>query len=186
MITMDSKTKSAGKKAPEKKSKLRLSPSRAEWLVKARAATQIVSAKLYLLLESHPDEIKGHGIPLQLLIGISFALWRAAPYSDKTQNSEDTHRGLTKLLGEMLENNAINYSHEKDSKDFTFNYYAGNALFRLRSLEERWKTAKLGSLRPPEGKRDGETRWTYLNNAFEKAVDHFEGVLKADQEKKAA
>jgi hypothetical protein len=172
------------KNAPEKKSKLRLRPARAMWLVNARAATQTASAKLYSLLESHPKEIKNFGVNLQLLIGISFALWRAAPYYDKTDNTEDTHRGLTKLLGEMLENNAINYSHEKESKAFTFNYYADNARLRLVALTERWETANLGPLRPPEGKRTGENRWTYLNNAFEKAVDHFEDILRADETKK--
>jgi hypothetical protein len=84
----------------------------------------------------------------------------------------------------MLENNAISYSHEKETKDFTFNFYATNALYRLTDLDERWEGADLGPLRPPVGQRDGQTRWNFLNDAFGKAVDEFERRLKAAKAKR--
>lgn len=84
-------------------------PQHADWLVKHRAATQHTSAKLYRLLREHPDRLEDFSAAIQLLVSISFSLWRSAFLSDKTGYMEDTNNSAVKFMSEMLENNAIAY-----------------------------------------------------------------------------
>src|SRR6266516_4278201 len=98
-------------------------PDHLTWLVENRAANQRVSAKLYRLLRAFPDQarVKSFGVEAQMLISVSFSLWRSAFLSDKTGKFKDTHQGAELFLEEMLMNNAIAYSQDRQSKDWTFN-----------------------------------------------------------------
>jgi hypothetical protein len=152
-------------------------PTHVDWLIENRAATQRTSAKLYRLLKEHPDEIDNNAPAIQMLVAVSFSLWRSAFLSDKTGTSKETSAGAVDFLSEMLVNNAIAYTQERNTKDWTFNYYVGNALYRLKDLADRWPRSKLGPLRPPVGKQTPKNRWKVLQEAFAKAVDHFEKLL---------
>ena len=91
---------------------------------------------------------------------------------------EDTNNSAVKFMSEMLENNAIAYTQERKTKDWTFNYYAANARYRLKDLKERWPNARFGPLIPSHGEQDPKNRWEFLQRAYEKAVDHFERRLR--------
>jgi hypothetical protein len=155
-----------------------------QWLVKHRAATQKTSAELYRLLREYEVEIEGMGFTTQALIGVSFSLWRSAFLSDKTGNPEDTYESGVKFMSEMLQNNAIAYSQERNSKDWTFNYYATNARLRLEDLKRKRPEWKIGVVLP--AKDTPKTRWEFLQAAFEKAVAGFESHLKAKRAKASA
>jgi len=154
-----------------------LDPKHAAWLVENRAATQRTSAKLYGLLRKHPQKLNDLALETQHLVAVSFSLWRSAFLSDKTGFREDTQAGSINFLSEMLQNNAIAYSQERSAKDWTFNYYADNARYRLRELKERWPGFQR-RLTPPKGKQTPKNRWSYLQTAFDVAVNHFASLLK--------
>ncbi|HTB81669.1 MAG TPA: hypothetical protein VK717_12360 [Opitutaceae bacterium] len=155
-------------------------PTHLEWLVENRAANQLVSVKLYKSLNEHPDQFKNKefGIDAQMLIAVSFSLWRSAFLSDKTGYLEDTNEGAEWFLGEMLLNNAITYVQDRKAKDWTFNYYASNARYRLDEYSERHPDFDIDQFFVPKQKRTPKIRWKNLHNAFEKAVEHFGGRLK--------
>ena len=166
------------KVSTKEKDKKELDPEHAEWLVENRASTQRVSVKLFKLLKEHPTADKGLSISTQALVSISFSLWRAVFLSDKTGFRDDTNEDATKLLSEMLQNNAIAYSQERSSKNWTFNYYASNARYRLEELAEKWPKSEMGLLIPPKPNgANPKVRWEYLQAAFEKAVDYLERLL---------
>ena len=168
-------TKKSENQDSEEWKKRLLDTEHGEWLVKHRAATQKTSAKLYKLLREYEVEIVGMGYTTQALIGVSFSLWRSAFLSDKTGAPEDTYEGGVKFMSEMLQNNAIAYNQERNSKDFTFNYYATNARLRLEDIKRKRPEWKIGVVRPP--KDTPKTRWEFLQSAFEKAVAGFERHL---------
>lgn len=108
-------------------------PTHIDWLVENRAENQRVSAKLYSLLRSYPAQVseKDFGLEAQILVGVAFSLWRSAFLSDKTGFREEARMGAELFLEEMLLNNAIAYTQDRKSKDWTFTYYANNARYRL-------------------------------------------------------
>lgn len=158
-----------------------LDPEHLEWLVNNRAATQHTSVKLFRLLKAHPTELEGGDFasPAQMLVAISFALWRSAFLSDKTGFLKDTNKDAFTFLGEMVLTNAIVFSNERNTKNWTFNFYAGGAFYRLQELTRTWVEFKPSPLHPPLGSRTPKNRWAVLQKAFEKAVDHFEQRLNA-------
>jgi len=147
-----------------------------DWLVKHRAENQRTSAKLYRLLRENPRQLKRKavGSHAQILISIAFSLWRSAFLSDKTGKFKDTVAGAELFLEEMLMNNAIAYSQDRKSKDWTFNYYATNAWHRIQDYYAKYPALKRDTMTmsPPKA------RWEQLQQVFGKLVDHFEGVLK--------
>ncbi|HEV7928274.1 MAG TPA: hypothetical protein VGR14_23175 [Verrucomicrobiae bacterium] len=153
-------------------------PTHVEWLVKNRAANQKVSARLYRLLRDFPDQAreKKFGAEAQMLIAVSFSLWRSAFLSDKTGRFTDTNLCAELFLEEMLMNNAIAYSQDRKSKDWAFNYYAANARYRILEYSSSHPKLKIGSLLASNPK----DRWERLQDAFEKLVDHFEKRLRRE------
>jgi hypothetical protein len=155
----------------KEKAKPRPEPEHLDWLVANRAANQRASAKLYRLLRECSTEArnKSFGGEAQMLISISFSLWRSAFLSDKTGKFKDTHQGAELFLEEMLMNNAIAYSQDRGSKDWTFNYYASNASYRIHDYCKKYRRIKIGPLRSSIPKQ----RWERLETALEKLIDHF-------------
>jgi hypothetical protein len=151
-------------------------PTHLTWLVENRAANQRVSAKLYQLVRDFPNQAwgKSFGGEAQMLISISFSLWRSVFLSDKTGKFKDTNQGAELFLEEMLMNNAIAYSQDRQSKDWTFNYYATNARYRIQDYCRKYPKIKIGPLLSSIPK----DRWKLLQRAFEKLVNHFEKRLR--------
>ena len=173
-------TKKATKKHSGKTKKKPLDRKHLDWLVDNRAATQHTSVKLFRLLKAHPKELKGSDFasPAQMLVGISFALWRSAFLSDKTGKAKDTNKDAFAFLGDMILTNAVAFSNERSTKNWTFNFYAGSAFYRLSELARTWREFRPGPLHPPWGSRTPKNRWSVLQGAFEQAVDCFERRLK--------
>ena len=73
----------------------------------------------------------------------------------------------------LLTDNAIAFAQDRNAREWTFNYYLDNALFRLRGFLEK------EPLRPPKGERTPRNRWDRLQAVFEKAVDQLEAELTA-------
>jgi hypothetical protein len=115
---------------------------------------------------------------------LAFSLWRSAFLSDKTGYRSDTEAGAVKFLSEMLQNNAIAYSQERSSKDWTFNYYATNAHLRLEDLQDLNIDWELGF--PMPMMKSPKDRWGFLQKAFEKALRCLERDLKAKRERQSA
>lgn len=74
----------------------------------------------------------------------------------------------------MLVDNAIAYAQDKASREWTFNYYVSNANYRLKTLAKEWP-----DIFPEKKGSTPKERWSYNQSAFEKAVEHFENLLKA-------
>ena len=159
-----------------KMSKEKPDPDHLAWLVEHRAANQRVSVKLYQLLREFPNQAKEKPFKAEvpMLISVSFSLWRSAFLSDKTGKPGDTYASAELFLEEMLMNNAIAYPQDRQSKDWTFNYYATNARYRIEDYCDRYPRIKIGPLvyHAPKG------RWELLQAAFEKLVNHFEKRLR--------
>jgi len=174
--------KSRNDKAPpnerEERKKKELDPEHAEWLAKHRSDNQIISAKLYKLLKSYPDEIDDFGFEIEMLVGIAFSLWRSAFLSDKTGYRSDTTQKAISFLAELVQNNAIVFSSERGAVDWAFNYFAFNAKHRLEKLQDRWPELKMTPLLPSNARAHmPKDRWESLHNAFCDAVNYFEGLL---------
>jgi hypothetical protein len=176
------------KEMPAEPKKPILEPEHAEWLVKNRGDNQVISAKLYRLLKSYPDQLNEFADEVQMLVSVAFSLWRSAFLSDKTGLRVDTTKNAVIFLAEMIQNNAIAYGSERTAKDWTFNYYAANARYRLDALKEKWSDFDMPRLLPPKGQQNPKNRWEYLQEAFCQSVNHFEDVLiaakKRDKKKK--
>jgi hypothetical protein len=165
--------------------KKQIDPEHAEWLVKHRGDNQVISAKLYKLLKTYPDQIDEFGFEVEMLVGVAFSLWRSAFLSDKTGYRSDTTDKAILFLSEMIESNAILFSTERSANDWAFNYFARNARDRLERLEDRWEDLDMGALTPPKKRaHQPKDRWEYLHDAFCAAVNHFEDLLIAAKKPK--
>lgn len=71
----------------------------------------------------------------------------------------------------MLMDNAITYAQDRDSREWTFNYYLDNARYRL---EEDWPEIDIVK---PE-RRTTRNRWDALHNAFAEAVKLFKNEVE--------
>lgn len=162
-----------------------LDPQHAEWLVKNRNDNQVMSAKLYRLLKDHPDQLDRFAYEIQHLVGAAFSLWRSAFLSDKTGYRSDTTENAIKFLAEMIQTNAIAFSSERSARNWTFNYYAVNARYRLEALGEYWPDLDLKHILPPKKRRHiPKDRWECLQEVFCAAVNHFEDQLIRSKNKK--
>ena len=116
------------------------------WLIRGRFEIQKVHNELYrFLLESKAKNFFPHDECLNatpwrlfsLLLGASFALWRAVPLIDHVAPGEttivDALDDAKKFLENLLEDNAINYAQDKRAAHWTVRYYLNSA--RLRLLE---------------------------------------------------
>ena len=109
------------------------------WLVKSRAANQLAALKLFKLFEKHPNKMKGTELSrtAQRLVAVCFSLWRAAFLADKTGSRDAVFEDARTFLGKMLIDNAITYPQDRSAREWTFNYYMGNAKDGLVALSKR-------------------------------------------------
>lgn len=108
-----------------------LTPEDAQWLVESRKRNQSSSAKLYRLLREYPEltaKTKGEiRYDAQTLVAVAFSLWRALFLSGRSASGTETAQHAELFLAEILENNAINFTQDRNSQNWTFNYYMANA-----------------------------------------------------------
>jgi hypothetical protein len=151
-----------------------LSPEHLGWLVKSRAANQHAALKLFKLFEKYPDEMGGRELSriAQTLVAVCFSLWRAAFLADKTGQRQAVVEDAKTFLGKMILDNAITYPQDRAAREWTFNYYTGNAKEGLLTLAKRWGTvgAVLDARRDAKGSTTPQRRWNRYHEAFEEAV----------------
>lgn len=119
-----------------------------KWLIKARFKNQMLTCNLY---SERKISDKWLYKIYNLLVGTTFALWRAAPLHVATLN--DIKSGVTRggqernvdnintkasvLLEILIADNAIGYPQEKLSNEWMFGFYFNNALYRLKDIRAR-------------------------------------------------
>jgi hypothetical protein len=124
------------------------------------------------------------------LLSSCFSLWRAAFLADKSGTREAVFEHSRSFLERMLADNAITYVQDRNSREWTFNYYASNALEALLRLGERWKSVSeiidKGRSKNRRLRLNGEAplrtppqrRWDMYQDAFDVAVREFAVELK--------
>lgn len=105
---------------------------------------------------------------------MAFSLWRAAFLAERTGKRVAVFADARKFLERVIEDNAISYPNDKTSREWTFNYYTGNARAGLESLHDKW-----AAIVPPYERqsRPPTERWDYCQGLLEAAVGGFEQEL---------
>lgn len=114
----------------------------AEWLVENRSNVQKFHLRLYVFSEKYAEKLKSDKdkrLIFHLLIGVSFGLWRSVflMRSNIDYDKEVTVKGL-KFLERLIKDNAIAYTQEKDSCEWTVGYYLNDAFLRLQLIQNKF------------------------------------------------
>lgn len=139
------------------------------WLIKSRSENQQAAVDLYDVLNRFPKSGQTHAG--QSLVAIAFSLWRAAFLADRTGKLRARSEKATVFLHKMIGDNAITYTQDRESREWTFKYYLDNAGYRLKDLANSWP--EISDLILPQGRRSGTNRWAQLQAAFARAVKIF-------------
>ncbi len=148
------------------------------WLVKWRSHNQKTSLNLYAALEAHSDKITQNadlttcGISL---VAVSFSLWRGVFLADRSGHDEDRFDHAKAFLGALIGDNAISYTQDKNSREWTFNYYINNARHRLRGISGRHPTV-LPNYEDPAGLTARRT-WEHFQTNLDIAVNNYVDAL---------
>ncbi|MES2473311.1 MAG: hypothetical protein V4601_10795, partial [Pseudomonadota bacterium] len=152
-----------------------------EWLVDARSKNQKSSLKLFKILKASERHIKRSASLTDLcngLIAISFSLWRAAFLARSAGEHEDRFDHALHFLGTLICDNAIAYTQDKNSHEWTVWYYLSNSGFRLENLAEAFD-----GLIPnyTEGDYNSTARqsWEICRENLETAVKNLPKILAA-------
>jgi hypothetical protein len=155
------------------------------WLIQARADNQQSGFRLLTLLDKHTTTIKKHkvyAVRAQLLVAVCFSLWRAAFLADKTGLREAVFKDAREFLAKMLKHNAIAYAQDRDSREWTFNYYMNAAKDSLLVLDRAWPAIgrKLNAQNKVlKGTTVARRRWDRHQKAFETAVESFQSAVES-------
>lgn len=165
-------------KKPQKPTNLSL--DHLQWLVKSRNENQQCALQLYELLTSRSKEVTEGKYQnfAQDLVGISFSLWRAAFLADKTGKGGLPLTAAKSFLRTVIVDNAINYAHDKQEREWTFNYYMSNVRRTICDLNQHEKYAHL----VPEWEyadRSPRERWAYGQSLLCKIVATFGRELQS-------
>src|SRR5258708_6686311 len=146
------------------------------WAIQSRARNQACALRLLALFEKDRDtwKTKKYSRAAQDLIAVSFSLWRAAFLADKTGKRSEVFEHGRAFLERVIEDNSISYPQDKNSREWTFNYYTRNARSSLQELAKFWEISPAY-----EGKkRNPEERWDYCQSLLDQNVKRFEVLLQ--------
>jgi len=161
-----------------------LQRSHVEWLIASRASNQRAALDLYVLLEANAERLRKHkelATKAQLLVAVSFSLWRAAFLADKSGLRKEVLADTMSFLGKMLTDNAITYAQDRASREWTFNYYMNAAKDCLLKLATGWPEIQevLSSERKAtKGTTVSSRRWDRHQVALEHAISAFSAELE--------
>jgi hypothetical protein len=125
-----------------------------DWLVKRRNEIQETAFVLFDLTSSVENRplSKKHSLILQDLIGVTFSLWRGVFLAfDKTSDFGKPIKHARLFLKRIVETNNIAFIDDKNSKEWTANYYVDNAgriLQGFPTVDEKIATPRCESLEP--------------------------------------
>lgn len=146
------------------------------WLIKSRNKNQQCALALFELFKKYPTQWKKkeYSFAAQALVGVVFSLWRAAFLADKSGNLEKVIEHTNSFLEKVILDNAIAYTQDRNAREWTFNYYVGNARFILSELAQKWP-----ELVPmwERKKRPPKKRWDYAQEILVQAITNFEKNL---------
>lgn len=151
-----------------------------DWAIESRYANQKCSQRLLSLFVKHEEKwkTKKFSKAAQDLTGAAFSLWRAAFLAEKTGSRAQVFLHGREFLQRVIDENAISFANDKNSREWTFNYYTRNARSALQILHDYWP------IEVPEyvgKKRNAAARWEYCQELLDQAVAGFEQRLQADK-----
>jgi len=86
-----------------------------------------------------------------------------------------------KFFEGVILDNSISYVQDKNNNEWTFNYYATNARYRLIYLHEEWPDVVP---KWKSKKRPAVERWEYAQEIFSRSVEGFEKHMAKEHPKK--
>ena len=106
------------------------------WLISRRSQIQETLLALHDLIATDDDRSALENDPVRrktfgLLMGAAFSLWRAAFLSHGEHEWPPVLRHAKTFLERLLRDNAIAYTQDQETRDWTAGYYLNNAMFRL-------------------------------------------------------
>lgn len=155
-----------------------------EWAVNSRYQNQLCAVKLLKLFEGYKSQFKSQKWSriAQNLVAVSFSLWRAAFLADKISKRSIVLIHAKTFLVKIVEDNAISYPQDRNSNEWTFNYYTKSAKHALIEICKNSKNSV-----PPfeERTRNPKERWEYYQELLEKIVEGLttEARKQRDQER---
>ena len=154
-----------------------LTPDHLSWLIQRRHENQLRNLQLFGMFDLYKQKLilKEFSLATQSLVAVGFSLWRAVFLADKNFDIGASLADAEVFLGKVLVDNAITYPQDRNARDWTFNYYIGNAKMRLEDLEREWKQNLFADKRLADEPKD---RWDISQNAYTKAVNHLDGLLR--------
>ncbi len=112
----------------------------------------------------------------QALIGVSFSLWRAAFLADKTGNKGESLKSATSFLEQIIQNNVIGFTQDRNDREWTFNYYVNNARHLLQTIPMKHRDLVPGWT---VTKRTPTERWNYIQDMLRQTVAKFGDALRS-------
>jgi hypothetical protein len=150
-----------------------------KWVIASRAKNQTASLRLLTILHKYPEaKLDFNLVIMQALTAVAFSLWRAVFLTDKIGKAADH---LEMFLEKLVVDNAIGYSQDRNSRDWTWPYYMNNAHFHLNDLRAKvWPEVPFTDA-DPNRPQDG---WNSLHAALSWGIDKFERDLRKNKKKK--
>jgi hypothetical protein len=108
-------------------------------VVKDRSDLQHLALDLLTLLDrDRPIRAakKGARNPYDLLVGVTFSLWRAVFLVEATNDWEAALANAETFLEKMIRDNAIGYADDWNNRKWSFGFYVDNARYRLNEFAE--------------------------------------------------
>lgn len=152
-----------------------------QWVIASRQKNQACSLRILKLLTDYKKQWNTKGLSYfsQELISISFSLWRAAFLANKIGKRSIVFAHGVKFLNKVIEDNSIAYAQDKDSNEWTFNYYTKNArhsfeyLYKIQEKIHPYLIPKYERVN-----RNPRERWEYCQDLLDQTVSSFENYMK--------
>lgn len=156
------------------------------WLVKSRSANQEVTLKLFLVIKDNEEKLKENwelANSAQSMAAVCFSLWRAVFLSDVLDDDpysfDQTVSAAKDFLGNLILHNTVAYTHDRNTRDWSFIYYVNNAKSRLTMLSDGHPDILPKSfVDTGDGFNKAKDFWTFHHNAAEVAVRNLEATLR--------
>ena len=146
-----------------------------QWLVENRSLNQKVTLELYIAIKRNSDTINSdmrYALLAQELAAIAFSLWRAVFLSDLTEDVEKQMIDVETFLANLVSHNSIGYPQDRNAREWTFQYYLGDARQRLLSVASRPPTIIAVDDIETEA-HSAKEDWSIAQRALAKAVQRF-------------
>lgn len=152
-----------------------------EWAIQCRGRNQQTCLKILKSFENHEKkwQTKKYSPIAQDLLAVAFSLWRAAFLADRDGSRRHVFKNCSVFLRTLIEDNAIGYVQDKNTREWTFNFYTRNARYALEHLN------KLREDIVPKyelGTRTAKERWIYCQNLLDTIVKNFDDELDKQKE----